>query len=84
MEPPTEKPLRDFTKYVVPSVENVREDVIDTWRRLAIPALTFHLTEVDVKEQETGFHKALVMVPVCPSLLEKWSDPNELIDLITK
>ena len=52
MEPPTEKPLRDFTKYVVPSVENVREDVIDTWRRLAIPALTLHLTEVAVKEQE--------------------------------
>jgi hypothetical protein len=24
------------------------------------------------------------MVPVCPSLLEKWSDPNELIALIAK
>ena len=58
--------------------------MIDTWRRLAIPALTLHLTEVDVTEQEIGFHKALVMVPVCPSLLEKWLDPNELIALIAK
>ena len=44
MEPLTEKPLRGFTKYDVPSVKNIQEDVIDTWRRLSVPALTLHLT----------------------------------------
>ena len=65
-------------------MEHVREDVQDTWRRLAVPALTVHLTVVDAKDEETGFHKALVMVPVCPELLQGWSDPNELIKVIAQ
>ena len=45
--PPPANPLREFTYYDKPPVEHVREDVQDTWRRLAVPAITVHLTDVD-------------------------------------
>ena len=44
---------------------------------MAIPTITVHLTQLAA--EDGGFHKALVMVPVCVTLLQRWLDPNELI-----
>ena len=43
-----------------------------------------HLTELDQADIDNGFHKALIMLPVCRSLLDTWSDPNELIAVLSE
>jgi len=72
-EPPPAKHLQDFSRY---EAEHASFEAA-VWQHVAIPTLTVHLTQLDTLDD--GFHKALVMVPVCTSLLKRWLDPNDLI-----
>jgi hypothetical protein len=84
VEPPAEAPPRDLSRYEALSADDFRTSEAAKWKRLAVPTITIHLTELDDKDPAGGFHKALAMVPVCPNLLDAWSDPNDLIAAIAK